>query len=77
MKKSEDADLQGKSGLFLGSEPLEDVRHQRSYKMAGDDSDKKDAADGDTGDDDATDTDDSDSDMTDKKDDSSDSDGKD
>ena len=77
MKKSEDADLEGKSGLFLGSEPLEDVRHRRSYKLAGDDSDKKD---GDAGDDDATDSDEADSDLTDKKDagdDSGDSDGKD
>jgi hypothetical protein len=72
MKKSEDAELQEKSGLFLGSEPLDDVRHRRSYKMAGDDTDKKDAADGDTGDDDATD-----SDTTDKKDDSRDTDGRD
>jgi hypothetical protein len=80
MKKSEDADLEGKSGLFLGSEPLEDVRHRRSYKLAGDDSDKKDAADGDAGDDDATDSDTADSDLTDAKDeddDSGDSDGKD
>jgi hypothetical protein len=77
MKKSEDAELQEKSGLFLGSEPLDDVRHRRSYKMAGDDTDKKDAADGDTGDDDATDADDTDSDTTDKKDDSRDTDGRD
>lgn len=77
MKKSEDADLQGKSGLFLGSEPLEDVRHRRTYKMAGDDSDKKDDSDGDDGDDDATDSDDTDSDLTDKKEATSDSDGRD
>ena len=77
MKKSEDADLEGKSGLFLGSEPLEDVRHRRSYKLAGDDSDKKD---GDTGDDDASDSDDTDTDTTDKKvggGDTGDSDGRD
>jgi hypothetical protein len=78
MKKLEDADLQGKSGLFLGSEPLDDVRHRRTYKMAGDDdSDKKDDSDDDNGDDDATDSDDTDSDLTDKKDDSRDSDGRD
>jgi len=77
MKKSEDADLEGKSGLFLGSEPLEDVRHRRSYKLAGDDLDKKD---GDTGDDDASDSDDTDTDTTDKKvggGDTGDSDGRD
>ena len=74
MKKSEDADMQETSGLFLGSEPLEEVRHRRSYKLAGD---KKD---GDAGDDDATDSDETDSDTTDKADggdDTGDSDGKD
>ena len=80
MKKSENADLQEKSGLFLGSDPLKDVRHRRNYKLAGDDSDKKDAVDGDAGDDDATDSDEADTDLTDKKDrddDNGDSDGKD
>jgi hypothetical protein len=79
MEKFDDADPQAKSGLFLGSEPLREVRHRRSYKMAGDDSDK-DAVDGDAGDDDSTDSDETDSDLTDKKEqdeDTGDSDGKD
>jgi hypothetical protein len=72
MKKSEDTDLQEKSGLFLGSEPIEDVRHRRTYKMSGDD-DKDDS----DGDDDATDSDDTDSDLTDQKGGSRDADGRD
>jgi hypothetical protein len=78
MNNPMDADPQTPtSGLFLGSEPLEGVRHR--YAAKGDD-DKTDRSDGDTSDDDSTDTDKSDSDLTDKgdtRDDSRDTDRKD
>ena len=76
--KTNDADLQRGSGLFIGSEPLEDVRH-RSAMSKDDDDSGKDGLLGDKGDDDSTDTGDSDgtdtgdTDTTDK----GDSDGKD
>jgi hypothetical protein len=76
--KKNDADLQRGSGLFIGSEPLEDVRH-RSAAGKDDDDSGKDGLLGDKGDDDSTDTGDSDgtdggdTDGTDK----GDSDGKD
>jgi hypothetical protein len=68
VKNTNDADTLRRSGLFLGSEPLPDVR-RRSAK-----------SDDDKGDDDGVDTDKVDSDETDKGDgaeDASDSDGKD
>lgn len=79
MKKN-DADLQRGSGLFIGSEPLEDVHHRSAIgKDKGDDSDSgKDGLLGDKGDDDSSDKGDSDStDKGDSGDDSRDSDGKD
>lgn len=72
MRKLEN-DADRKSGLLLGSEPLEDVRRRSASK--GDD-----GKDGDTGDDDSTDSDKTDSDATDTGDgldDAGDSDGKD
>jgi hypothetical protein len=84
LKKQSDADLQS-SGLFLGSEPIENIRYRtasgdrpgKKLGDTGDDSDKGDD-DSDKGDDDATDSDSSDSDTTDRKGtDSRDSDGKD
>jgi hypothetical protein len=69
--KNSDVENVEKSGLFLGSEPLPNVRYRAAH-----DDDKTDK--GDTGDDDAVDTDRSDTDGTDKRDsDTRDSDGKD
>ena len=76
MKNPNEADASRISGLFLGSEPLQDVHHRSAKK------------DGDKGDDDTTDTKDSDkadsdavdTDQTDKGDggeDTGDTDGKD
>ena len=76
MKNIDDADTTSSSGLFLGSEPLQEVRHRNAAKKDGDD-DGKDAP---GGDDDAVDTDKSDADGTDKGDsgdDTRDADGKD
>ena len=70
MKKLNQEDKQQKSGLFIGSDPLQDVQHRRAAKQ------DDDATDGDTGDDDATDSDKTDTDLTDKGD-TGDSDGKD
>ena len=70
MKNPLDSDSQ-KSGLLLGSAPLEDVRNRRASAQSDDDkTDSKDSdgMDGDTGDDDATDSDGTDSDSTDNKD---------
>jgi hypothetical protein len=70
MKNPFDSDSQ-KSGLLLGSDPLDDVRNPRASAQSDDDkSDSKDSdgMDGDTGDDDATDSDGTDSDTTDNKD---------
>ncbi len=66
------------SGLLLGSEPLDEVRHRRELSQADDDkTDSDDADEADTGDDDATDSD-SDTDLTDEGDEeSADADGKD
>ena len=74
MSKPNDAEQ--RSGLLIGSEPLDGTRERHA---SGDsDKDKKDSLLGDSGDDDSTDSDKSDSDMTDKGDDDSrDSDGKD
>jgi hypothetical protein len=56
-----------KSGLLLGSEPLDEIRNRRAYAKS--DDDKGDFADGDTGDDsDSEDTEGTDSDLTDSKD---------
>jgi hypothetical protein len=71
MKQMNDSDQEQQSGLFIGSEPLQDVRH-RSASTKDDD----DGKDGDMGDDDATDTDKTDTDLTDKGD-TRDADGKD
>jgi hypothetical protein len=71
MKKLHEEDREQKSGLFIGSDPLDDVRHRRAAKQ-----DDDDGKDGDSGDDDATDTDKTDTDLTDKGD-TRDSDGKD
>ncbi len=65
MKKFEDSHKTSSSGLFLGSEPLQEVRHRMTAK--------KDVGDDDEGglpggDDDATDTETGDSDGTDKGD---------
>jgi hypothetical protein len=71
-KQSNDENMES-SGLFLGSEPVRNVR----YRSAAQDDDKTDKV-GDTGDDDTTDSDRSDADGTDKGDsDSRDTDGKD
>jgi hypothetical protein len=70
MKNPLDSDSQ-KSGLLLGSDPLEDVRNRRASAQSDDDkTDTKDSdgMDGDSGDDDATDSDGTDSDSTDNKD---------
>lgn len=72
MKKHDDE----RSGLFLRSEPLDDIRRRSAQKKDGD---KTDGILGDKGDDDSTDSD-TDSDGTDEgdgADDSRDSDGKD
>ena len=75
-KRTEDSSKIPSSGLFLGSEPVEEVRDNRIV-MA----DKKTLSDGDTGDDDSSDTDGADSDESDAtdtdSDDSKDADGKD
>jgi hypothetical protein len=71
MKKVNEEDRQQKSGLFIGSDPLQDVRHRSAAKQ-----DDDDGKDGDAGDDDATDSDKTDTDLTDKGD-TRDSDGKD
>lgn len=72
MNKPDSADKPSKSGLTLGSDPLEEVRHRRARA---DDSDKGDDDSGDS------DSDSTDSDATDNKgdsgDDSRDTDGKD
>jgi hypothetical protein len=68
VKKLNDADTLRRSGLFIGSEPLNDVVHRSASK------------DDDKGDDDGMDSDKVDSDQVDKGDrgdDSRDSDGKD
>ena len=60
-----------KSGLLLGSDPLDDVRNRRASAQSDDDkSDSKDSdgMDGDTGGYDGTDSDGTDSDGTDSKD---------
>jgi hypothetical protein len=76
LSKPDSLDKPSKSGLTLGSDPLDEVRHHRSAK-SDDDSNKA----ADSGDDDSSDSDSSDSDTTDKKgdtgDDSRDMDGKD
>lgn len=74
MKKSDLSEQKSGSGLFIGSDPLENVRHRASA------SDDTDAGQDKLGDDDAADSDLSDSDSTDKGDsgdDSRDTDGKD
>lgn len=80
MKKQDDAPMQTGSGLFRGSEPIDEVTHRRA---AGGD-DRKDAGDSDNsdkdkGDDDSTDSDSGDTDGIDggDDDDASDSDGRD
>lgn len=73
MKKEGDSELQGRSGLFLGSEVLNDVHDRRA---AGKDDD--DGKDSDKSDDDSSDKRDSDSaDKGDGGEDSQDSDGRD
>lgn len=60
-----------KSGLLLGSDPLDDVRNYRAAAQSDDDkTDAKDSdgTDGDSGDDDGTDSDGTDTDATDSKD---------
>lgn len=78
--KTNDADMQRGSGLFIGSEPLDDVRHRSALGRDDDATDKGDSDGKDKGDDDDS-TDKGDSDATDKKgdkgDDYRDSDGKD
>jgi hypothetical protein len=76
LKKQDDADMRA-SGLFIGSEPLDDMYDRNA---SGKDGDKKDKVGGDSGDDDSGDSDSGDSDSTDagdSGDDSSDSDSKD
>ena len=73
VKKEGDSELQRRSGLFLGSEVLDDVHDRRT---SGNDDD--DAKDSDKSDDDSSDKNDSDSaDKSDRGDDSQDSDGRD
>ncbi len=60
MKKIDDADKTTVSGLFLGSEPVQDVRHRSAKKDVGDDDEGGLPG----GDDDATDTETGDSDGT-------------
>ena len=70
MKNPPDTESQ-KSGLLLGSDPLDDVRNRRVSAGADDDkSDTKDSdgLDGDSDDSDGTDSDGTDSDGTDGKD---------
>ncbi len=74
MKKIDDSDKTSSSGLFLGSEPLQEVRHRMTAKKDVGDDDKSGLPGGD--DDDATDTDEGDADGTDKGD-TGDADGKD
>ena len=60
-----------KSGLLLGSDPLDDVRNRRASAQSDDDkSDTKDSdgLDGDSDDSDGTDSDTTDTDATDSKD---------
>ena len=77
--KKNDADVQRGSGLFIGSEPLEDVRHRSAMGKDDDDDSGKDGLLGGDKDDDSSDkgdsdgTDRGDTDTTDKRD----SDGKD
>jgi len=74
--KKDDKSKTPSSGLFLGSEPVDEVRDNRVVAA-----DKGVLRDGDTGDDDSVDTEDSDGDGTDAADadadDSKDADGKD
>jgi hypothetical protein len=57
------------SGLFLGSEPVEEVGRKQVFAQSRDKADKKDSADDDSGDDDSTDSGDKrDGDTIDKKD---------
>jgi hypothetical protein len=75
LKKEADSEVERRSGLFLGSEPISEV-HDRRTSGKGDD----DRKDGDKADDDSTDSDKRDSDSVDKGDggdDSRDSDGRD
>ena len=74
--KTNDADLQRGSGLFIGSEPLEDVHHRSAMGKDDDDSSKKDGLLGDDDSSDKGDTDTTDK-VGDRGDDSRDSDGKD
>jgi hypothetical protein len=70
MKKPLDSDSQ-KSGLLLGSDPLDDIRNRRASAQADDDkSDSRDSdgMDGDSDDSDDSDSDGADSDGTDGKD---------
>jgi hypothetical protein len=73
MAKLDDADRE-RSGLLIGSEPLEGVRDRRASATADDDKKDGDAADDDSTDSDKTDK--TDSDTTDRGD-SRDNDGKD
>lgn len=75
MKNPLDHDSQDqKSGLLIGSEPLEDIRHRSASALGDDDksdakdTDGTDAADTDAADSDGTDSDTTDSDVTDGKD---------
>jgi hypothetical protein len=80
LKKQDDAGIETGSGLFRGSEPIDEVTHRRAApghkKDRGGDSDKSDS---DKGDDDSTDSDSGDTDGIDSgdDDDASDSDGRD
>jgi len=73
VKKKSDSEMQGRSGLFVGSEVLNGVHDRRTSP-----NDDDDAKDTDKGDDDSADKRDSDSaDKGDSGDDSRDSDGRD
>lgn len=74
MRKQDELDNKESSGLFLGSEPMPNVR----YRSAAQDDDRTDTLGDSGGDEDSTDSDGTDSDMVDgDESDSGDSDGKD
>ena len=74
--KTNDAELQNGSGLFIGSEPIDEAQHRSAHGADKEDS-GKDGLIGDTADDDSTDSGDTDGKDGNSSDESGDSDGKD